>query len=121
MRGSESEEDEDGSTDIGGRGVKSSGFAEGSLLRNVGDEGRFSSAGSLIGSGEDEGDAAWIVAVLCGLWYESVKTDAGRERTRLSSFWVRLGVKSWDTSQLGREGGEKAYLCGVSVLLAALS
>ena len=121
MRGSESEEDEEGSGDIGGRGIESSGFAEGRSLRNVGDEERFSSAGSLIGSGEDEGDAAWIVAVLCGLWYESVKTDARRERTRPSSFWVRLGVKSWDTSQLGREGGEKAYLCGVSVLLAALS
>ena len=67
--------------------------------------------------GEDEGDAAWIVAVLCGLWYKSVKTNAGRERTCPLSFWVRLGIKSWDTSQLGREGGEKAYLYRVSVSL----
>ena len=39
MRGSESEEDEDSSTDIRGRGVESLGFAEGSLLRNVSNEG----------------------------------------------------------------------------------
>ena len=58
------------------------------------------------------------MAVLCGLQYESVKTNAGRERTCLLSFWVSLGVKSWDTSQLGRKGGEKPYLCRVSVLLA---
>ena len=78
-------------------------------------------AGSLIGSGEDKGDAAWIVAVLCGLWYKSVKTDVGRERTHLLSFWVHLSIKSWDMSQLGRKGSEKAYLCRVSVLLAVLS
>ena len=39
VRGSESEEDEDGSADIGGRGVESLGFTEGNLLRNMGDEG----------------------------------------------------------------------------------
>lgn len=73
VSGSESEDDGDGCGDIGGRGIDSSGLdgSEGGWsVRNVGDEGRFSFAGSVIGSGIDVGDA-WVVAVLCGLWHES--------------------------------------------------